>query len=222
MNTTGVRIRAGRRPGMAITLLMLAAVLRPVKAAEIVITVTGDIVGGSGDMLHLFGAKDDIIGQPITIVFTFDDTKGKRTPIARCPGSATGIEGTGENSPGKAVVTIRGKSFTFGARKDSHSEVWREINSPCSNSQIAFEVDDNLNRGNTVISVKLYPADLEKSLTQNPDWRAPLSSSAMEQHNNRSGFAIQLPGDAGWRGDGATVSVKSITITGPGWRTLWR
>src|ERR1039458_5711690 len=113
MNTTYISSGRTRHlpTGMPIVLFLLA--IGQMKAAEIVVTVTGDIFGGTGDALYLFGKVRNLAGRPFTVVFTFDDTKGKPIPLAGCQGSATGIIGDGANSPGTAVLTIDGKSFTF-------------------------------------------------------------------------------------------------------------
>jgi hypothetical protein len=199
-------------PGIAfLAAIPLFLAVRPVRASEIVVTVTGIIEGGTGDFLHIFGAKRNINGTPFTAVFTFDDAKGKPLSPYQCDGSATGTEGSGADSPGTAVLTIAGKSYAFGTHKDSHSSAWRSITSRCSRSQITFQVDDNVNRLNTIINVNLHTENPAHSMTQNPDWRAALTSSAM-QDDNDSGFAIQGPGQSG---DGGLFTVKSITISGP-------
>src|ERR1022692_2771209 len=80
MNTTYRHVFSGRRmnPGIAVlaTILFFLAQLT-VRCAEIVVTVTGEVDGGTGDFLHIFGTKRNINGTPFTAVFTFDDAKGK-------------------------------------------------------------------------------------------------------------------------------------------------
>ena len=78
-------------------------------------------------------------------------------------------------------------------------------------ARITFQVDDNVDRRNTILRVNLHTENPASSLTQNPDWRAALSSSAM-QRDLESGFAIQGPGQSG---DGGVFVVKGITISGP-------
>jgi hypothetical protein len=223
MNITHSHIFSGRlRHGATlITIILFLLATGRVKGAEIVVTATGVIMGGTGDALHLFGNVRNLNGQPFTVVFTYDDTKGKRTPLAGCEGTATGVEGDGADSPGKAVLTIAGKSYTFGTKKYSHSGTWREIASFCSQSHIVFEVDDTGNNSwnSTVIEVNIHPADKGRPFTQNPDWRSPLATSAID-FDGMSGFAIAGPGMSG---SGGRFTVKSVTISGgPSWRTLWR
>ncbi len=113
MNTTYRHVFSGRRmnPGIAVlaTILFFLAQLT-VRCAEIVVTVTGEVDGGTGDFLHIFGTKRNINGTPFTAVFTFDDAKGKPLSPYQCDGSATGAEGSGADSPGTAVLTMGGKS----------------------------------------------------------------------------------------------------------------
>jgi hypothetical protein len=215
MNAAYWQVFFGRmRRGMTlITIILSLLAIAQMKGAEIVVTVTGDVVGGSGDLLHIFGTVRNLIGKPFTLVFTFDDSKGTRTPLAGCEGSASGVEGNGVNSPGKAVLTIGDKSFTFGTKKYSHSGTWREIASGCSQSHIVFEVEDTGNSfwNITMIDVNIHPADKGRSFTQNPDWRAQFATSAIDS-DSMSGFAIAGPGGSG---DGGIFSVKSIEISGP-------
>jgi hypothetical protein len=211
MNATRVSKCAGRRLGIIFTTIILFVLaIGQMEGAEVVVTVTGDIVGGSGDYLHLFGKVLNLAGTPFTLVFTFDDTKGKPIPLAGCKGTASGVKGVGADSPGIAVLTIAGKSFTFGTRKSSESETWREISSECSSSKIGFEVDDGVN-SRTVININIHPADNRKSFTQNSDWRSAVTSTAMAT-DSLSGFSIEGPGMSG---DGGIFYVKSITISGP-------
>ena len=98
MNTTYRHVFSGRRmnPGIAVlaTILFFLAQLT-VRCAEIVVTVTGEVDGGTGDFLHIFGTKRNINGTPFTAVFTFDGAKGKPLSPYQCDGSATGAEGRG-------------------------------------------------------------------------------------------------------------------------------
>jgi hypothetical protein len=187
--------------------------LRPIKAADIVVTVTGTLVGG-GDSFPIFDVGRSLGGKPFTLVFTFDDAKGEKTPLASCAGSASGINGRGANSPGTAVLTVGTKSYTFGTRKDAHSAAWREINSFCSQSLISFEIVEGVEPANLGVNIRIHP-NPGKSLTQNPDWRAPVSITDMESFSNMDGgFFISRPGDFYHQAKSA-FSFKSLTITGP-------
>src|SRR5271157_2488848 len=117
MNTRSV-FSVGRKPGMALTIaVLLLAMVRPARAKEVVITITG-VLGGGYDQLHMFNVGTklrgnggwDIKGQPFTLVFIFDDSRG--IPVGpKCEKSGSGLEGGGKDSPGKAVLTIAGVSY---------------------------------------------------------------------------------------------------------------
>lgn len=198
--------------------VILLAALRPMSAADIVVTLTGVIAGGY-DQFPLFdvGAKLrgnagwDLKGQPFTLVYTFDDTKGKPTPPVNCPGAASGIKGDFDSSPGIVALTIGQKSFTFGTRKDSHSGIWREINSSCSQSVMGLEVMEGggWSNGNNIFNIRVMPVQGGRSLTQNPDWRAPLSVS---NPDNSGVFVISRRGDFGHEVKGS-LDVKQLTVT---------
>ncbi len=203
------RFSGRTRYGIMLIVSLFLLAIGQMKGAEIVVTVTGEVVGGAGDFLHIFGKERNLAGKPVTVVFTFDDTKGEPIPLAGCPGSATGTIGNGKNSPGTAVLTINGKSFEFGLHKHTHSETWREISSGCSTSRIIFHVEDDPGRAMSMIEVNIHPADRRRSLTQNPDWRDPVSATSIEQDDRLSAFSIQGPEMSS---DGGIFNVKSLTI----------
>jgi hypothetical protein len=219
MNATRVSIPVGRRPGMTLTIaLLLLAALRPAKGAEIVITLTGVIAGGY-DQFPLFGvgtklrgnAGWDLKGQPFTLVYTFDDTKGKPTPPENCAGAASGIKGDFDSSPGVVTLTIGEKSVTVGTRKDSHSGIWREINSSCSQSMMGLEVMEGggWSNGNNIFNIRVMPVQGGRSLTQNPDWKAPLT---VTNPDNSGVFVISRRGDFGHEVKGS-LDIKKMVIS---------
>lgn len=219
MNVAYLHPRAGslRSSGKLLIAAMLLLALRPVKAADIVVTLTGVIAGGY-DQFPLLNvgtklrgnAGWDLKGQPFTLVYTFDDTKGKPTPPVNCPGGASGIKGDFNSSPGIVTLTIGEKSFTFGTRKDSHSGIWREINSSCSQSVMGLEVMEGggWSNGNNIFNIRVMPAEGGRSLTQNPNWRAPLSVS---NPDNSGVFVISHRGDFGHEVKGS-LDVKQLTV----------
>jgi hypothetical protein len=202
MNAIRVSNRAARKLGM-LTILMIV----PAHAADITMTITGTIQGGTGDFLHLFGKDRNLIGKPFKVVLTFDDTKGK--PMKPECNNGSGIKGDGEDSPGKAVLTIEGKSFEFGGKKNSHSWYWRQTRSGCSGSAFNIEVEDGTPPYNNQLGLRITPMK-GKSLTQNPDWKASMSCTEIDV-DNQSGFAIQGPGDSG---DGGIFHITSVTVAG--------
>src|SRR5580700_6238405 len=115
MNAIRVSKSAGRKLGMISigAMAVLAVVVWPAKGTQTVITITGTLLGGA-DRLPIFDVGKNLDKQPFTLVYTFDDAKGKPSPAGRCGDVSSGIEGGGTNSPGKAVLTIGTKSYTFG------------------------------------------------------------------------------------------------------------
>ena len=210
MNATRVSINAWRKPGLAITLFALVLILRPVKGSEVVITVTGTLIGGS-DTFPIFDVGRDLDGKPFTLVYTFDDTKGIAAPLGGCKGAASGRDGDGKTTLGTAVLTVGTKSYTFGTRKDAHASVWREINSACSNSQIDVEVHESFDPFVSGANVRIHPEAGKPSLTQNPDWTAPLSTTGMEGWSALSGFAIARPHDF-YHFTRAAFFIKTLTV----------
>jgi hypothetical protein len=212
MNAIRVSKPVGRRFGTLITAtLMILMGLQPLNAAQIVITIKGNLQGGA-DRFPLFDVGRDWDGKPFTLVLTFDDAKGKPTPSELCPNSGSGLTGDFASSPGTAVLTVGTKSYTFGTRKDSHSSVWRAIAGPCSDSAIDFAVNEGnglFSPGKTQVSVRIGPAPGKPSLTQNPDWRAPLSTTELD--DNGSGIFISKPGDFQHETKSG-LAIKSITI----------
>lgn len=218
MKATRVSIRAGRRPGITITfILLLFTMFRSAKASEVIATITGVLSGGY-DRFPMFGVgtkyRDshvwDISKQPFTLVFTFDDSKGRKTHGSCDPKAASGVEGGGTQSPGKAVLTIAGVSYTFPGAGSSGA--WREVPTACSSdSAIYFHVSEmkaffDFAPG---VDVKIVPAPGKRSITDNPDWEAPLSITAID--NQTSCFYISRPNDNGHEAKGC-FDVKKLEI----------
>ena len=155
MNKRRVRIRAGLRLGMVLTstLLMVMCSL-PANGSDTVITVKGTINGGRDDY-GIFGmGKAMPAGTLYTLVFTFDETKGKPMPPG-CPNSGSRIVGIGQTSPGTAVLTINGKSFEFGLKPDARSRAWRSVASACSDSEISMAVEEGHYSLVTGVNIKI-------------------------------------------------------------------
>jgi hypothetical protein len=97
----------------------LVAVCSPARAADVTFTITGMVSSGS-DTTGVFGFPPNasLAGKSFTLVFTFDDTKGTQTVFDTDQGlpyasTITTNQATG-SSPGTAVLTIGGGSFSFG------------------------------------------------------------------------------------------------------------
>jgi hypothetical protein len=207
MYTKSVFIPAGRRLGIPTTLFLLAVSMQ---AAEIVVTVTGTLSGGA-DGAGIFNAGKSLDGLPFELVFRFDDSKGMAlVPNQSCPTSGSGITAIQGSSPGTAVLTVNGVSHEFGKTRGAKSMAYRSIASWCSESGLRFEVDEgSMGYFNTVVNVIAEPQEGTRSLTQETSWRAPLSTTAIKEWSNRSGFGIVRNM---MHQSGAQFKVKSITV----------
>ncbi len=216
MHFNRTTMRAGRWSGMALAMMSLLSVLCPLKAAEITVTIAGTLEGG-GDSFPIFDVGKNLDGKPFMLVYTFDDAKGVQSPIAGCKGSASGINGDGVNSPGTAVLTVGTKSYVFGRDKNVHSAIWREIASPCSQSQITIEIHEGKEPFVNGVSVHIRPIQgrpsfRPPSLTQNPDWRAPLNTQELEAGFG-SGFFIGRSGDF-YHQAKSQLAITSVIVSG--------
>jgi len=209
MNATRVSSRAGRRSGLTLIAMLLWG-CTPAPASEITLIVTGTLNGGN-DYLGIFGMGRIMpAGTPYTLVYTFDDSKGQATQPG-CSGS--GIGGAHQNSPGIAVLTIAGKSYTFGRRPDAISKAWRLTASGCSTSEIGMEIGEGQFPLFSNVSIRIAPQGAQ-SLTQNSDWRSALSVSNVYARNTYNSFMIWRPGN-NMISTQSYLSVSSVTVSGP-------
>jgi len=208
---------SGRGPGPGTALLtaaLLFVALRPAKGAEVVITVTGKLNGGN-DYLGIFGMGTAMpAGTPYTLVYTFDDSKGRGIHPGNCPDGGSGIVGARQASPATAVLTINGKSYLFGRRPDARSSTWRAVATGCSESGIAIDIVEGQSPLESKVGTRLVPVQGMRSLTQDSDWKSPVSLSKFYAQNTFNGFVITRPNQY----SGATqgyFSVSMVTISGP-------
>jgi hypothetical protein len=176
-NARSVSNSAVRRPGILLTLLLLA-LLQPMRAAEINATVTGVLTGG-WDQLGIFATGKDaqnMANQPFTLVFTFDDAKGTMSSHA----CNSGVQGGG-----KAVLTIAGASYTFEAVS---SGAYRSIaGGTCpGQSMITFAVSRQKSFFDFApqVDVRIVPRTTWGSLAKDPDWRSPLSITTIDNQSS--------------------------------------
>jgi sugar lactone lactonase YvrE len=210
MNARSVSKSAGRRSGMFIMAILLMLLCFRARASEVTITVTGTLNGGN-DYAGVFGGGKMPAGTPYTLVFTFDDSKG-RAMSAACPHSSTGITGMRENSPGTATLTINGRSHVFGQMPDARSRTWRTITTFCSSSEIGIDVAEGQGYLPSGVNIKITPVEGERSLTQSLDWRSAVSLSKVYDLNKDNRFAI-FRNSAG--GTVSSLSIGNVTVSGP-------
>jgi hypothetical protein len=124
----GWRVTAARA-GIACLMSMVAAIIcAPLRAraATVIATITGTVEDGY-DYTGTFIAPDgNLAGYPFTLVFTMDDTQG--IPFGTWPSCDNGLQSSGLNTPvPKAVLTINGRSYTFGHPHSYFGEFVRSI-----------------------------------------------------------------------------------------------
>jgi hypothetical protein len=212
MNTRSVSTHAARRLGKLFTaLLLLLTACTPDQGAETTITVAGTLNGGH-DYLGIFGMGQNMnAGTPYTLVFTIDDSKGGAIN-QRCPIGGSGISGFGQNNPVTAVLTINRKSYEFGRRPDVRSSAWRTVASACSDSEIGMRITEGRAPLEMGISIRINPHPGSRSLTQETDWRKPLSLSNFYARNTFNEFGIRQPGN-NIGGTSSYLSVSSVTVS---------
>jgi hypothetical protein len=187
MNATRVFNSAVRRPGILLTIFLLLVLVHPMRAAEITATVTGVLTGGWDQMGMFFTGNEakNLGGKPFTLVFTFDDAKGKPEAGGNCP---RGVSGEGPQSPGKAVLTMGNGSYTFGdAGKFSTSGIYRECGGGLLSMSISERKGSFFNDAPQV-DVRIVPGNGSRSLPHGSDWRSPMSTTGVD--NQSSCFII--------------------------------
>ena len=184
------------------------------RASEITITVTGTLTGAE-DYLGIFGMGRLIpAGTPFSLIYTFDDSKGRGIHLNRCPNSGSGISGSRQLSPASATLTIGGKSYVFGRRPDANSSTWRSIATACSRSEIGIDVTEGESPLLSQVNTGLVPAQGVHSLTQEADWRSAVTLTRFYARNMSNSFVINRPGNYA-TGTKGYLSVSAVSISGP-------
>ena len=211
MNAIRVSKSAGLRLGMVLTaMLLMVMCFRPASGSEVVITVKGTLNGGRDDY-GIFGMGRKMPGgTPYTLVFTFDEAKGRPMPAA-CPNSGSRIVGIGQSSPGIAVLTINGKSFEFGHKPGARSRAWRSIGTVCSESEIGMSVEEGRFPVISGMNIRINPNRGGRSLTQDRDWRGSVALSNFYARNDDNAFVIRRNNSSETM---SFLSVDSLTVGG--------
>jgi YD repeat-containing protein len=220
------------------------------EAAIITVTITGT-VGSGTDTSGVFGPPNtDLTGQNFIVVFTFDDSKGTETvnngitnSSSICGGSGSVLcesedagatyPGTSQQasqlSPGTAVLTINGISYSFGTSSAipssinnypaTSSSVSRVV--PPAGSEAQFVVGDvyppvsvNLSSGYDKVDVAIFPPAGD-TLSTNYDWRSPFTDSQLGTDSDISSFTIQFYSNTAPQAVGYLIPT-SITVSSGG------
>jgi hypothetical protein len=229
----------GRRTSAArtrITCLMAigAAVLcTPLRArgATVIATITGTVTSGK-DYTGVFVALGgNLAGYSYTLVYTMNDTEG--VPIygtwpADCD---NGLQSSGLNTPvPQAVLTINGKSYTFGTHTPSSVSSWvYSGNATVPQTTLAFALRDFFD-GSTGIGGPYGTQATEEisgsvnldSLYSCRDWESPFNYTL--QPEDLSGSYFQFEVDL-WTTDNfgspfaefgeGYLSVQTVSVSGP-------
>jgi hypothetical protein len=199
------------------TIILLAlAMLRQGRAAETTVTITGVLTGG-WDQLGIFATgkeAQNMSGKPFTLVFTFDDAKGKPLTNGNC---VQGVAGEGTQSPGRAMLTMGNGSFTFGgAEKFSTSSIGRD----CAGMFFGMFVSEKKGsffNTSPAVDVRVIPGNGNRQLPLAHDWRAPFSSTGVD---NSSSCFIIVRADRPNKEVKGCFDVKKVESAGP--KSWWQ
>lgn len=193
----------------------------PARASRVVATITGTVVGTDQGTngLGVFGPPGSLNGRSFTLIFTFDDTLGQQDIAYN--GTApyySSIQGNNGSSPGRAVLTIGGRSVQFPSPGDtaSESKAYRNLN-----QQAYFDVASWLGGRENVIQASFGPEN-GGVLTTDYDWRSPLSYVYKRPNTNlqfsytacTNAVQCARAGGAPAKADGQLYAT-SLVITGP-------
>lgn len=211
------------RAGVAFLVAGIFAVFctpQPVQAAQVIAIIRGTVTNG-GDIAGTFGLGKvvSLVGFPYTLVYTMDDSDSIGKPIYGSSCAANGRQNVGLSSPiTTAVLTINGRSFTFG-------------NSPLSSitSQVAA-----LDNGSSWLNFVFQPTPASyspavegvlagidlSSITICRNWESPFSYTL--QPSDLSSSSVAAAADLGPPPTHAvsvnfnlTLSVRTVTVSGP-------
>jgi hypothetical protein len=211
------------------------------RAAQVFVTITGTVTDGY-DMTGVFGKPNtDLKDQPFTVIFTFDDTKGKQqvltcSPDNSAPAYYSSIGGSGASSPGTAVLQIAGRSFPIGAGALDQTVIGsyalRYVVTPCSSESAAgFGVkvvygENSSSRQISGISwvgpdgaATVFPAP-GTELSTNYDWRAPINAASLAPGSTFS-FVVEVQTFGNPLGNtflyyaNGNLIASTLTVSGP-------
>jgi hypothetical protein len=195
----------------------------PAVASIVTMTVTGQVFTGT-DYTGVFGFAPNtgLSGQNFTLVFTFDDTKGKQS-VQNLLGMPCGssIANSGLSNPGKAVLKIGTGSWTFGTLQgDVQLSMAERVLSNCAPpNEISALVLDEPNGGGSAsddavtFSVEVLPGTIQAA---NYSWEDAFSASQFA--STGGSFSITVlgppPEEANVDLAGGTLAPTSITVSG--------
>lgn len=223
--STGQLLRTG-------LFLAVLAFTGKLQGSEITFTITGTVLGGV-DQTGVFGFSPEtpLNGQPFLLVYRFNDQRGSEGTLNfnGVPYESS-ITGTDSQSPGTAVLSIHGISFTFGelpakyAGTTVSSTAKRAIRltGASGSNYVEEDVKDSYFRpgGGAEVNYVDTRVSVETSrpaFTTEYDWRSSLTYilSAEDSAGSAGSFLVRdethLPASSGAYGQ---LKMHTITING--------
>jgi pimeloyl-ACP methyl ester carboxylesterase len=214
--------RAGIAWLMSIAAIILCTPLRA-RASTVIATITGSVTSGTDYTGVFIAPGGDLTGYPYTLVFTMDDTQG--IPIygtwpADCD---NGLQSSGLNTPvPKAVLTINGKSYTFGTHTPSSVSSWvYSFNATVPQTELDFALRDSFDNSSDINGWEtIFGGPSLDSVYSCRDWESPFTYTLVPQEDSGSFlYTVQL-----WTnnisnpfvdfGEGY-LSVDTVSVSGP-------
>jgi len=145
----GRKITASKA-GIACLISMIAAVIcAPLRAraATVIATITGKVESGTDVTGEFIAPGGNLAGYPYTLVFTMHDTQGVPLYGAWPADCDNGLQSSGLTTPvPKAVLTVNGKSYTFGTHTPTTVSSWvYSFNATAPQTSLAFAFGDSFN-----------------------------------------------------------------------------
>jgi hypothetical protein len=127
--------------------------------------------------------KSDLTGYPYTLVFIMDDTQG--VPV----GGGNGLQSSGLSTPvPKAVLTINGKSYTFGTYPPGGVSSWVTAGNATSRKTIlSFGLRDSYYNSSGLNGWEIIFGDIDlDSIYASGDWESPFNYTLVPSRDSGS------------------------------------
>jgi hypothetical protein len=162
---------------------LVASLTPAAQAAQVIVTITGTVSSGSNGYFNgdgtIFRPNYLIAGEPFTLTYTFDDTKGQDIVDYSYPGGPPDkddLTGSGASSPGSAVLQIGDVPYTFPTSTGSSSEATRWPGSvPDGGADFGVWIQDGIN--DSAVTALYYVKSAALSL--NYSWKSPFADSSV-------------------------------------------
>jgi hypothetical protein len=201
------------------TLFFVATLPHAGRAQQAIATITGTVytgtdgMSGKGSSVFGFAPGTSLAGQTFTLNFSFDGSKGQQTVTKCCAEppvpAKSDIAGSGDESPGTAVLQIGNDAFAFGSSTFGNSETW--LSGPPIGSSAYYDVAVQDDANDNKVYAYVYPAD-GKILASGVSWSSAISGAKI---SGVSGFWISVKTDKGYKSAWGELNIEDITVSGP-------